>query len=106
MDRRSITCAAHAGYAFVAAGVARRVARMRREIARGQGLVEYALVLVLIAVVVIGILGQLGSKTSQVFSTVNCALAGNMSSSSNGPGNSDVNNQGTQNNTTISGGCR
>ncbi|HNP87203.1 MAG TPA: Flp family type IVb pilin, partial [Kouleothrix sp.] len=36
----------------------------------GQGLVEYALILVLIAIVVIGILTLLGGKVSQVFSSI------------------------------------
>jgi pilus assembly protein Flp/PilA len=40
----------------------------------GQGLVEYALILVLIAIVVIGILTLLGRKISQVFSTINSGL--------------------------------
>ena len=40
----------------------------------GQGLVEYALILVLIAIVVIGILTLLGSKVSSVFSTINSGL--------------------------------
>jgi len=40
----------------------------------GQGLVEYALILVLIAIVVIGILSLLGSKVSQVFSRINSGL--------------------------------
>ena len=40
----------------------------------GQGLVEYALILVLIAIVVIGILTVLGGKVSQVFSTINSGL--------------------------------
>lgn len=40
----------------------------------GQGLVEYALILVLIAIVVIGILTLLGNKVSQVFSTINSGL--------------------------------
>ena len=39
----------------------------------GQGLVEYALILVLIAIVVIGILTLLGGKVSQVFSSINDA---------------------------------
>jgi pilus assembly protein Flp/PilA len=39
-----------------------------------QGLVEYALILVLIAIVVIGILTLLGGKISQVFSNVNSGL--------------------------------
>jgi pilus assembly protein Flp/PilA len=40
----------------------------------GQGLVEYALILVLIAIVVIGILTLLGGKVSQVFSEINSGL--------------------------------
>jgi pilus assembly protein Flp/PilA len=40
----------------------------------GQGLVEYALILVLIAIVVIGILTLLGGKVSDVFSTINSGL--------------------------------
>jgi pilus assembly protein Flp/PilA len=40
----------------------------------GQGLVEYALILMLIAIVVIGILSLLGGKVSEVFSTINSGL--------------------------------
>jgi pilus assembly protein Flp/PilA len=40
----------------------------------GQGLVEYALILVLIATVVIGILTVLGRRVSTVFSTINSGL--------------------------------
>ena len=40
----------------------------------GQGLVEYALILVLIAIVVIGILTLLGGKVRTVFSTINSGL--------------------------------
>ena len=40
----------------------------------GQGLVEYALILVLIAIVVIGILTVLGRRVSTVFSSVNSGL--------------------------------
>ena len=40
----------------------------------GQGLVEYALILVLIAIVVIGILTLLGGRVSQVFSSINSGL--------------------------------
>jgi pilus assembly protein Flp/PilA len=41
---------------------------------RGQGLVEYALILVLVAVVVVGILLTLGPAVGQVFSRINVAL--------------------------------
>jgi pilus assembly protein Flp/PilA len=40
----------------------------------GQGLVEYALILVLIAIVVIAILTVLGQRVSTVFSQVNSGL--------------------------------
>ncbi len=40
----------------------------------GQGLVEYALILVLIAIVVIGILSVLGNRVSTVFSQINSGL--------------------------------
>ena len=43
---------------------------------KGQGLVEYALILVLIAVVVIAILSLLGTRVSTVFSQIQSALAG------------------------------
>jgi pilus assembly protein Flp/PilA len=38
--------------------------------ARGQGLVEYALILVLVAVVVILLLGALGNSIGNVFSNI------------------------------------
>lgn len=41
---------------------------------RGQGLVEYALIIVLVSVVSILILGTLGKSVSSVFSTANGAL--------------------------------
>ena len=40
----------------------------------GQGLVEYALILVLIAIVVIGILTVLGTRVSTVFSQIDSGL--------------------------------
>ena len=40
----------------------------------GQGLVEYALILVLIAIVVIGVLTILGGKVSGVFNSINSGL--------------------------------
>ena len=40
----------------------------------GQGLVEYALILVLIAVVVIAILSLVGNQVSNVFSSINSAM--------------------------------
>ncbi len=40
----------------------------------GQGLVEYALILVLIAVVVIVILSAVGTRVTSTFSTINSAM--------------------------------
>jgi pilus assembly protein Flp/PilA len=61
---------------FVGAIISRRNIMVRSFFAKeeGQGLVEYALILVLIAIVVIGILTLLGNKVSQVFSTINSGL--------------------------------
>ena len=55
----------------------------------GQGLVEYALILVLVAIVVIGILSAVGTQTSQVLEQVNCTLAGGKQHQDNGNGNSN-----------------
>ena len=41
---------------------------------KGQGLVEYALILVLVAVVVIAVLTLLGPLVSNVFSKINSAM--------------------------------
>jgi pilus assembly protein Flp/PilA len=43
---------------------------------KGQGLVEYALILVLIAVVVIVVLTALGNQVSTVFSRITSTLSG------------------------------
>jgi Flp/Fap pilin component. len=43
---------------------------------KGQGLVEYALILVLIAIVVIAILAILGTQVSTVFSQITSGLRG------------------------------
>ncbi len=50
---------------------------------KGQGLVEYALILVLVAVVVIAALMVLGPTVGNVFSTINVSL-GNVASSDGG----------------------
>lgn len=42
----------------------------------GQGLVEYALILVLVAIIVIAILAILGPQIGNVFSRVTSGLAG------------------------------
>jgi pilus assembly protein Flp/PilA len=72
-----------------------------RTAACGQGLVEYALILVLIAIVVIGVLTQLGGQTSEVFSSVSCVLDGGTAGTH--PGNPQGSGNGLGNNT--SGGC-
>jgi pilus assembly protein Flp/PilA len=41
---------------------------------KGQGLVEYALILVLVAIVVIAVLTLLGPLIGNVFSTINASL--------------------------------
>lgn len=41
---------------------------------KGQTLVEYALILVLIAIVVIAMVMGIGQSANNVYSTVNCAL--------------------------------
>jgi pilus assembly protein Flp/PilA len=43
---------------------------------KGQGLIEYALIIVLIAVVVIVVLRLLGPRIGGVFSAINTDLAG------------------------------
>jgi pilus assembly protein Flp/PilA len=52
--------------------VSLRLEDLRRE--EGQGLVEYALILVLVSIVSIAILAALGLKVSGVFNTVTNAL--------------------------------
>ena len=43
---------------------------------KGQGLVEYALILVLVAIVVIAVLMVLGPVIGNVFSSINSSLSG------------------------------
>jgi pilus assembly protein Flp/PilA len=69
-----------------------------RTATRGQGLVEYALILVLIAIVVIGVLTELGGQTSEVFSSVSCVLDGGTAGSH--PGTPAGGGGGLGNNTT------
>ena len=42
--------------------------------AQGQGLAEYALILVLVSIVVIGILSLLGPAIGDIYSQINAAL--------------------------------
>jgi pilus assembly protein Flp/PilA len=64
-----------------------KLAARRRRL--GQGLVEYALILVLIAIVVIGALSLVGTRTSQVFEDIRCTLSGGPTHQDNGNGNSN-----------------
>lgn len=41
---------------------------------RGQGLIEYAIILVLVAIVVIAIMRLIGPKIGNIFSTINSSL--------------------------------
>lgn len=41
---------------------------------KGQGLVEYAIILALVAIVVIGVMRTMGPKISNTFSTINSSL--------------------------------
>ncbi|MBI3537424.1 MAG: pilus assembly protein [Chloroflexi bacterium] len=43
---------------------------------KGQGLVEYALILVLVAIVVIAILALLGPQVANIFSRITSGLSG------------------------------
>ncbi len=43
---------------------------------KGQGLVEYALILVLVSIVVIVIMGVMGTQISGIFSQVSSTLGG------------------------------
>ncbi len=54
----------------------------------GQGLVEYALMLMLIAIVVIGSVSLLGNQVSSTFDQVNCRFSGGTYHTDNGNGNS------------------
>lgn len=54
----------------------KEVRHMFRLTQKGQGLVEYALILVLVAIVVIAVLMLLGPIIGDVFSTLNESLSG------------------------------
>jgi pilus assembly protein Flp/PilA len=41
---------------------------------RGQGLIEYAIILVLVAVVVVAVMRLLGPRVGNIFSTINSSL--------------------------------
>ena len=52
-----------------------RAARLARKDERGQGMVEYALILVLIAIVVIVVVTVVGQQVNNVFSNISTGLA-------------------------------
>ena len=58
--------------ALMARGVSRRTGRKGE---RGQGLVEYGFIIILVAIVVIVILSVVGSQTKNVFSNVSNGVA-------------------------------
>ncbi|MEN9936772.1 MAG: Flp/Fap pilin component [Chloroflexota bacterium] len=62
---------------------------LRTERHRGQGLVEYGLVLVLIAIVVVGGVTMVGKQTNDRFVEVECRLDGGAYHQDSGQGNSD-----------------
>ena len=85
--RHSIAEGARSGLRALTAAPLKQVSlRARRA---GQGLVEYALILVLVAIVVIGSLSLLGTRVSNVFEEVNCRLSGGTMHTDNGNGNSN-----------------
>jgi pilus assembly protein Flp/PilA len=56
------------------AGLIRRLVERLRRNEQGQGMVEYALILVLIAVVVIAVLIILGNQVANVFCNISGAI--------------------------------
>ena len=59
---------------YPAALISRLVDRLIRNSEQGQGMVEYALILVLIAVVVIAVLIILGNQVANVFCNISGAI--------------------------------
>ena len=55
--------------------VVEELSRLNRRPEDGQGMVEYALILVLIAIVVIVILSTLGKRVNNVFSNISNGLS-------------------------------
>lgn len=66
-----------------------RAAARSMSVTHGQGLVEYSLILVLLALVVIGTLSSVGSSTNDVFGQVSCSMAGKTWHNDNGQGKSN-----------------
>lgn len=79
---------------FLLAGRCLRLPRVpttaqRMAVAYGQGLVEYSLIIALLAIVVIGSLSAVGKSTNDAFGRVQCSLSGKEWHSDNGQGNSN-----------------
>lgn len=55
----------------------------------GQGLVEYALILMLIAMVTVAILSAVGRSTGDTFARISCSMDGKTYHADNGNGNSN-----------------
>ena len=70
---------------------ARLVVQLRRHapLRPGQGLVEYGIILVLIAIVVVGSLKVLGERTKSSYDQVDCALRAGTLHTDSGNGNSN-----------------
>ena len=79
----------------------------RKSMQSGQGLVEYALILTLVAVVVIGILTMLGPQVGNVFCNVTNSINGSPVANCSHPSNTDpnANCSGNNGNGNGSGSC-
>ncbi|MFN8404667.1 MAG: hypothetical protein U0V48_14095 [Anaerolineales bacterium] len=67
---------------------------------RGQGLVEYAIILALVAIIVIVVVRVVGPKVGNTFSTINNSLPGDTASDSGGSDDGDGDDGGGDNNGT------
>ncbi len=63
--------------------------KLTAKVTRGQGLVEYALILVLIAAVTVGSLSLVGDKLTTTYEQISCTLSGGTMHQDNGNGNSN-----------------
>jgi pilus assembly protein Flp/PilA len=59
------------------------ISKSKRE--KGQGLVEYAIILALVAIVVVGVMRVLGPRIGNTFSTINNSLPGGVVSAPAAP---------------------
>jgi Flp pilus assembly pilin Flp len=83
-----------------------KLSRRRQDLQTGQGLVEYALVLVMVALVVIAVLTVLGPQVGNVFCNVTGSLgSGPSASCPANSGNNAVNCNGNNGNGNGNGNC-